>query len=195
MHCAKGHDKDVAVRVDILDAAGQTLFDVARHRRGGGGGRRHRQDQAACRPRPSQIGRVLPRPGDHGRLAASSLLSSPMFSAASGFEILEWRAEASGWTCRVLVTGDHPCFEGHFPGDPVLPGVAHLQLLLEAARRGSGVPQTIRAVRTIRFRRIVRPGQVLESDGMPEEGGRLRFELRGDAGRFSDGLVELEAVL
>jgi hypothetical protein len=28
MHCAKGHDQKVAVRVDILDAAGQTLLTL-----------------------------------------------------------------------------------------------------------------------------------------------------------------------
>jgi 3-hydroxyacyl-[acyl-carrier-protein] dehydratase len=116
-------------------------------------------------------------------------MSSP---AAAGFEIFDWRAAGNGWTCRVVVAEDHPCFEGHFPGEPILPGVAHLQLVLEAARRRSGVPQTLRGVRGIRFRRVVRPGQILELHAAPEEGGLLRFELRGDAGRYSDGVVELD---
>jgi serine/threonine protein kinase len=31
MHCAKGHDKDVAIRIDLLDAAGQTLLTLNGH--------------------------------------------------------------------------------------------------------------------------------------------------------------------
>jgi 3-hydroxymyristoyl/3-hydroxydecanoyl-(acyl carrier protein) dehydratase len=36
-------------------------------------------------------------------------------------------------TCRFDVAADHPAFDGHFPGRPVLPGVALLAAVLEAA--------------------------------------------------------------
>ena len=36
-------------------------------------------------------------------------------------------------TCRIEVGTDHPAFAGHFPGRPVLPGVALLAEVLEAA--------------------------------------------------------------
>ena len=36
-------------------------------------------------------------------------------------------------TCRVEIALDHPAFDGHFPGQPVLPGVALLAEVIEAA--------------------------------------------------------------
>jgi 3-hydroxymyristoyl/3-hydroxydecanoyl-(acyl carrier protein) dehydratase len=37
-------------------------------------------------------------------------------------------------SARVEIGADHPAFSGHFPGRPVLPGVALLAAVLEAAR-------------------------------------------------------------
>jgi 3-hydroxymyristoyl/3-hydroxydecanoyl-(acyl carrier protein) dehydratase len=36
---------------------------------------------------------------------------------------------------RVEIAADHPAFDGHFPGRPVLPGVALLAEVLEAGAR------------------------------------------------------------
>ena len=36
-------------------------------------------------------------------------------------------------TAHVEIGADHPAFEGHFPGRPILPGVALLAAVLEAA--------------------------------------------------------------
>ena len=36
-------------------------------------------------------------------------------------------------TRRIEIGADHPAFDGHFPGRPILPGVALLAAVLEAA--------------------------------------------------------------
>jgi 3-hydroxymyristoyl/3-hydroxydecanoyl-(acyl carrier protein) dehydratases len=36
---------------------------------------------------------------------------------------------------RLAIGADHPAFDGHFPGRPILPGVALLAAVLEAAAR------------------------------------------------------------
>ncbi|MBW7908404.1 MAG: 3-hydroxyacyl-ACP dehydratase FabZ [Kiritimatiellae bacterium] len=61
-----------------------------------------------------------------------------------------------------------PCFQGHFPGDPVFPGVLQLEaiaqvggILANKAFGGEGRIAYFLAVDRARFRRIVRPGDQL----------------------------------
>ena len=39
---------------------------------------------------------------------------------------------------EACVPADHPCFAGHFPGHPIVPGVLLLELVLEALREHCG---------------------------------------------------------
>jgi 3-hydroxyacyl-[acyl-carrier-protein] dehydratase len=71
-------------------------------------------------------------------------------------------------TARYTVTGDEPFLAGHFPGNPVFPGVLQLEALAQAGAiavlsdaRYAGRLPLFGGVEEVRFRRIVRPGDVL----------------------------------
>ena len=59
------------------------------------------------------------------------------------------------------VPADHPAFEGHFPGNPVLPGVVQLRLFLLSANRLTGKEWELQEVQRAKFLRPVLPGQTV----------------------------------
>jgi 3-hydroxyacyl-[acyl-carrier-protein] dehydratase len=86
---------------------------------------------------------------------------------------------------RYRVTGDEPFLAGHFPGNPVFPGVLQLEALAQAGAiallsdaRYAGKLPLFGGVEEVRFRRIVRPGDELVLDVELE-----RLSARGGWGR------------
>ncbi len=71
---------------------------------------------------------------------------------------------------QTLFDANHPMFAGHFPGNPIVPGVIVTEALAQAAgiAAASGFPETIRplfllsAIRTMKFLRAVRPGEQVD---------------------------------
>jgi 3-hydroxyacyl-[acyl-carrier-protein] dehydratase len=67
----------------------------------------------------------------------------------------------------VEIAADHPAFAGHFPGRPVLPGVALLAEVLEAALREAALAACIGSeprLAVVKFLAPVRPGASLVID-------------------------------
>jgi 3-hydroxyacyl-[acyl-carrier-protein] dehydratase len=79
---------------------------------------------------------------------------------------------------HVAVAADHPAFAGHFPGQPVLPGVVVLgevlELLLREAPEALGAQPRVSAVK---FLAPVRPGACLEIHWSAPAAQRVRFEV------------------
>lgn len=79
---------------------------------------------------------------------------------------------------------DHPSFAGHFPGQPVLPGVVLLSLVMRALDARPALRQRLGAVPQIaqvKFVAAVAPGTALRV-ALAEQGRGVAFEvLRGDA--------------
>lgn len=72
---------------------------------------------------------------------------------------------------RYRVTGEEDFLAGHFPGNPVLPGVIQLEALAQAGAIAVLADERFRhrlplfgGVEKVRFRRLVRPGDELVLD-------------------------------
>ena len=78
------------------------------------------------------------------------------------------------------VSASHPAFAGHFPGDPLLPGVSLLAEVLEAALAVPELATLIGSaprIGAVKFLAPVRPGATLGITLEPGARG-VRFEVR-----------------
>ena len=99
-----------------------------------------------------------------------------------GLAVLEERIDEEGWHARVRVEPASRAFDGHFDADPILPGIAHLVLVGHGLRTLGGRGATLRELPSVRFREVVRPGDVLDVVvARPDSEGRSRFAVRRGA--------------
>ena len=72
---------------------------------------------------------------------------------------------------------DHPTAAGHFPSNPIIPGVLLLDEVVRAVTAPGRDTRTL-TFRTAKFFRPVRPGQAIRILWDARENGRIEFECR-----------------
>ena len=79
---------------------------------------------------------------------------------------------------RVTISADHPSLPGHFPGQPIVPGVLLLDAVLQAA--AAAAPERGAPARLVRakFPAPVAPGAAVEITLATRAGDRLGFTCR-----------------
>jgi len=88
----------------------------------------------------------------------------------------------------IAVPAGGPLFEGHFPGRPILPGIAELVLIARAlAPEADG--GTVAAIPFARFRGLVAPGDLLDVEAAPRTEGGFRFEARREGTLVANGAM------
>lgn len=75
---------------------------------------------------------------------------------------------------QAVIAADHPGLAGHFPGNPVVPGVVILDHVFSALRELYGPCQVTR-VPVAKFIMPLRPGQPFTIDITPGKEGRAKF--------------------
>lgn len=75
----------------------------------------------------------------------------------------EWLDRTSeGARLRFAPPATHPAFDGHFPGQPILPGVAQLDWALTWARQAFDLPAELLRIDALKFQQVVAPGAELD---------------------------------
>ena len=91
------------------------------------------------------------------------------------------------------IAADHPALAGHFPGNPIVPGVVLLDEALHAIDAATGGAH--RGVAWVKFLRPVFPGQALIVRFGGDEGGAHRFEIFAGADKVTSGRLNPLATL
>jgi 3-hydroxymyristoyl/3-hydroxydecanoyl-(acyl carrier protein) dehydratase len=92
---------------------------------------------------------------------------------------------------KVEIAVDHPAFDGHFPGQPVLPGVALLAEVLEAALREPALAACIGSeprLAVVKFLAPVGPGRVA-GDRLSPRRAHARMARRDGARDVASGQI------
>jgi 3-hydroxyacyl-[acyl-carrier-protein] dehydratase len=73
-------------------------------------------------------------------------------------------------------------FHGHFPGEPILPGIAQLGIVYDAVCKALGCPISITGFSRIKFKKIIRPRDCLKVIITPKEDRQGVYAFRIIAG-------------
>ena len=62
----------------------------------------------------------------------------------------------------VAIDGNSPWFSGHFPDNPILPGIAQLKMVADLISKSVEGNMCLTGVTRVKFRKIVKPGDLLD---------------------------------
>ena len=69
--------------------------------------------------------------------------------------------DESEMSCRIVFNAEHDIFKGHFPGQPIVPGVCMVEIVRELLQDRFGAALMLGSARNIKFLQFVQP------DGQP----------------------------
>lgn len=82
----------------------------------------------------------------------------------------------------------HPCLSGHFPDNPIVPGVVVLERVIEAVADDSGA--RVLGIRRSKFVRPLRPGRECTVEWRPQA-GTVRFVCSDSDGVLARGVLRV----
>lgn len=93
---------------------------------------------------------------------------------------------------QFTIPSDHPSLPGHFPGNPVVPGVVVLDRVLDAVHAASGAPLGALRLPQVKFTQPLLPGQpaTVELEGAAP---KWRFRVHHGERPIASGEVVLAA--
>jgi 3-hydroxymyristoyl/3-hydroxydecanoyl-(acyl carrier protein) dehydratase len=84
-------------------------------------------------------------------------------------------------SAEAAVPPESKWFDGHFPGNPILPGIAQLALVSDALREfahGRGDDMPVVGISRVRFRQFIRPNDSIQVSASPDKDDPSLFKFR-----------------
>jgi len=86
------------------------------------------------------------------------------------------QSDSNEISADIQVLPDSPWFCGHFPGEPILPGIAQLGIVFDAIKQSCNQNLKVSSINRVRFKQIIRPNDRLRITATP---------LMGETGSYS----------
>lgn len=90
------------------------------------------------------------------------------------YEVKDFESNGGEIVTTVTLNKDHEIFEGHFPGNPIMPGVCMIQMIKELTERATDKNLFLSKCSNIKFMAIINPTKnnilTLKIDQREEDG-------------------------
>jgi 3-hydroxymyristoyl/3-hydroxydecanoyl-(acyl carrier protein) dehydratase len=86
---------------------------------------------------------------------------------------------------------NHPALAGHFPGNPIVPGVLILDEVIQAAEQWRGQLR-LKRVESVKFTSVLKPGMAFSIKLREEGHSHISFECSHGGSALASGRLEVE---
>lgn len=114
--------------------------------------------------------------------------------SASCYEISDINIpEESVITAQVIVGPGSPWFDGHFPGNPIVPGIAQMSLVFDLMQRTMGPGLKLKGFKRVRFKQLIRPDTPISVLIKPAKKtpNRFEYQLTADQKIVCTGFIDI----
>lgn len=95
-------------------------------------------------------------------------------------------------SAQVVVNDRSPWFCGHFPDNPILPGIAQLNMVVDVISRSRHENLYIKRLKRVKFKKLVRPGELLEIHAVATDTqNHYTFQITNEAQDVCSGMMFL----
>lgn len=75
----------------------------------------------------------------------------------SFYELKSYESEGNIFRAKVTLNSNHEIFKGHFPGNPVTPGVCMMQIVKDLTEKFTGSKLFLKTASNVKFMAIINP--------------------------------------
>jgi 3-hydroxyacyl-[acyl-carrier-protein] dehydratase len=107
------------------------------------------------------------------------------------------RSSSNEILADAMASGKSPWFSGHFPGEPILPGVAMLGMVFDAIKQACGKNIKISGVKRVKFKHIIKPGdkiQIIVRE-KNDDNSLYMFQIMVDSQIACNGIMTVEKMI
>ena len=108
------------------------------------------------------------------------------------YVISAYQASEAELSCEISYNEQHAIFEGHFPGNPIVPGVCTMQMIGAMLHKALKLPVMLKGASSIKYLQLIIPGMqptasitwtlaegVYNVSATLREGAQLLFKMSG----------------
>lgn len=114
-----------------------------------------------------------------------------MTGPAFYFDQLSQSRDGEALSCRCAVTADMPFFAGHFPGRPIMPAAAQIEMLQALLTQHADWNAIIAGGTALKFSGRIQPGDTLRIQLQRTPCGAIRFSVASNNAVVSKGMLQL----